>query len=71
MDAGHARWRLKSLRRHAECLHRGIALRIDDLLKEVIDDGERGELRFLTKAVMPPLEKLLDDLKATERALEE
>lgn len=71
MDAGHARWRLKSLRRHAEGLHRGVGLRIDDPLKEVINDGERGELTFLTKTIMPPLEKLLDDLKATERALED
>lgn len=71
MDKSFALSKLRALKRHLEGFNRGVEQRVDSLLKEEIDDGERGELVFLTKTLHPPLKKSLEDLKALEREIAE
>lgn len=54
---------LRSLERHVSGIERAARARFDSLLKQEIDDGERGELDFLTQVFQPAVEAAVNDVK--------
>lgn len=54
---------LRSLERHISGVERAARDRFNSLLKQEIDDGERGELDFLTQTLQPSVEAAVNDVK--------
>lgn len=54
---------LRSLERHVSGVERAARDRFESLLKQEIDDGERGELDFLTQVLRPTVEAAVEDIK--------
>lgn len=54
---------LRSLERHVLGFERAARDRFESLLKQEIDDGERGELDFLTQVIQPVVEAAVEDVK--------